>query len=103
MQTYQPSLIARNDTLLGVCEAIGEDFGFNPTWLRAAFAVMVFFNLVLAAGIYLAAGAVVLLTRRLYPSPRRLMVVPQEAAVEQLTPVPVSEEESEGPVLLAAA
>ncbi|OJY71600.1 MAG: hypothetical protein BGP16_13440 [Sphingobium sp. 66-54] len=100
MQIYQPSLIARNDTLLGVCAAIGEDFGFNPIWLRAAFAVVVFFNLVLAVGIYLAMGAVVLLTRWLYPKPRRLMVVPQAvAAAENIE----GEGESEDLVLLAAA
>ncbi|HZV19673.1 MAG TPA: PspC domain-containing protein [Sphingobium sp.] len=104
MQTYQPSLIARNDTLLGVCEAIGEDFGFNPIWLRAAFAVTVFFNLFLAVGIYLAVGVVVLFTRRLHPSPRRLVVVPQVGAVEQ----PALEHtegdgENEDRVLLAAA
>lgn len=104
MQTYQPSLLARNDTLLGVCAAIGEDFGFNPTWLRAAFAVMVFFNLVLAAGIYLAVGAVVLLTRRLYPKPRRLMAVPQTAAAaDDIGREDAAEEGGEAPVLLAAA
>jgi len=101
MQTYQPSLIARNDTLLGICAAIGEDFGFNPTWLRAAFAVMVFFNLFLAVGIYLAVGAVVLLIRRLYPSPRRLMVVPRNMTVAD--DIRGEEEESKDLVLLAAA
>jgi len=103
MQSYQPSLIARNDTLLGVCAAIGEDFGFNPTWLRAAFAVMVFFNLFLAVGSYLAVGAVVALSRRFYPSPRRLMVVPQGAPADEAAPVPAAREEGEGVVLLAAA
>jgi phage shock protein PspC (stress-responsive transcriptional regulator) len=85
MQTYQPSLIARSDTLLGVCAAIGEDFGFSPIWLRAAFAVTVFFNLFLAIGLYFAVGVIVLLTRRLYPSPRKQLVMapatsPMEAA-----------------------
>ena len=28
------SIIARDDTLLGVCFALGEDFGFNPVYLR---------------------------------------------------------------------
>ena len=32
-QTYTP-LPLRAHTILGVCEAIGEDFGFNPAWLR---------------------------------------------------------------------
>ncbi|HWJ69810.1 MAG TPA: PspC domain-containing protein [Sphingobium sp.] len=89
MQTYQPSLIARSDTLLGVCAAIGEDFGFNPIWLRAGFAVTVFFNLFLAIGLYLALGALVLLTRRLYPSPRRqLAVAPAAVPMPEAAPAP---------------
>lgn len=87
MQTYQPSLIARSDTLLGVCAAIGEDFGFNPTWLRIVFALMVFFNLFLAIGIYCAAGAVVLLTRLIYRSPRKLLVAAPPAVVVEDAPV----------------
>lgn len=78
MQTYQPSLIARHDTLLGVCEALGEDLGFNPLWLRAAFAAMVFFNLGAAVAIYLGAGLVVLASRLIYRSRRKPM--PQPAA-----------------------
>jgi phage shock protein PspC (stress-responsive transcriptional regulator) len=26
----QPSLIARDETFLGVCAGLGEDFGINP-------------------------------------------------------------------------
>ena len=65
MQTYQPSNFARNDTLLGVCQSIGEDLGFNPLYLRVVLATLVFFNLGAAVGIYLAMGAVVLATRLL--------------------------------------
>ena len=36
MQTTQTSLIARDDTFLGVCQALGDDLGFNPLWLRLA-------------------------------------------------------------------
>lgn len=74
MQTYQPSLVARNDTLLGVCEAIGEDLGVNPTWLRVAFATLVFFNLTAAVALYLAAGAIVLASRLLFKAPRKVAV-----------------------------
>lgn len=100
MQTYQPSLIARNDTLLGVCAALGEDFGFNPIWLRASFAVVVFFNLFLAVGVYLAVGVVVALVRRLHPSPRKLMLVPSAESETEATPADQGEEQG---VLLAAA
>ena len=30
----QVALPLRSHTILGVCEAIGEDFGFNPVFLR---------------------------------------------------------------------
>ena len=41
--TNQTPLPLRNDTILGVCEAIGQDFGFNPLWLRLAFIAPIFF------------------------------------------------------------
>ena len=67
----QPSLIARDDTILGICEALGEDFGFNPLWLRVAFAVTLLINPVAVVATYFACGAVVLLTRMIAPNPRR--------------------------------
>src|SRR5689334_17933083 len=39
-ENYVP-LPLRSHTILGVCEAIGEDFGFNPTFLRVILAAMV--------------------------------------------------------------
>ena len=38
MHAAQPSLFRRPDTFFGVCEALGEDFGFNPIFLRVTFA-----------------------------------------------------------------
>ena len=40
-QENQVALPLRSHTILGVCEAIGEDFGFNPTFLRVPLAAMV--------------------------------------------------------------
>lgn len=101
MQTYEPSLIARPDTLLGVCEAIGTDLGFNPLYLRAGLAIVVFFNLALAVGIYLAAGVVVALSRWAYPSPRKLMVAQQAAPTADVAQVRA--ENDQDALLLAAA
>ncbi len=101
MQTTQPSLIARPDTLLGVCEAIGTDLGFNPTYLRVALATVVFFNLGLAVGIYLAAGVVVALTRWAYPAPRKVAVATQAAPIVEVAPAEAQNDRHE--VLLAAA
>ena len=35
---------ARKDNLLGICHAIGEDFGFNPIFLRIPLAVGIIFS-----------------------------------------------------------
>jgi phage shock protein C len=60
-------LVGRNDTILGVCEAIGQDFGFHPNWLRVALAALVYFNPVAVIGGYLALGLVVAITRWVAP------------------------------------
>ena len=65
----EPALPLRNDTILGVCQAIGEDFGFNPLWLRLAFAALFYLDPLLVTGTYLALGAGVALARWLYPVP----------------------------------
>ena len=77
MQSSQPSVIARDHTLFGVCEALGEDFGFNPILLRIPFAVMLLWNPTVVVCTYVALGVIVLLTRLVAPNPRR-------AAAEQV-------------------
>ena len=68
------SLIARDDTLLGVCAAIAEDFGFNPVLLRLLFGVGMLFNPVAAVAAYAAAGALVAVSRWLVPEPRAVAI-----------------------------
>ena len=75
------NLFTRDDTLLGVCEALGQDFGFNPLWLRLAFTLAVFWNPVAAIGVYLALGTAVLLSRLIFPDPR-LAAQPEAELVE---------------------
>lgn len=70
MQNSQQSLITRDDTLFGVCAALGEDLGFNPNYLRITFGVLLLWNPTVVVGAYVAAGAVVLLSRLLFPIPR---------------------------------
>ena len=72
MQYPEPNVFwGRDDTALGVCAAIGEDFGFNPMFLRVAFAAFLFFNPIAAVGLYLGLGVLVLISRLLAPNPRR--------------------------------
>jgi phage shock protein C len=67
-QENQIALPLRNHTILGVCEGIGEDFGFNPIFLRIPLAAMVIVNPLWAFGAYFALGAVVLASRLLFPN-----------------------------------
>jgi len=69
-QENQVALPLRSHTILGVCEAIGEDFGFNPTFLRIPFAATVLYSPIWAIGTYLALGLVVLASRMLFPKPK---------------------------------
>lgn len=62
-QTNQPS----QQNLFGICARVGEDFGFNPLWLRLAFASALIFDPVVVIGSYFALGALVLLSRVLFP------------------------------------
>jgi phage shock protein PspC (stress-responsive transcriptional regulator) len=65
----EPALPFRSDTILGVCEALGQDLGIRPLFLRLAFAGLFYFNPLMVIGSYLALGAGVALARWLYPVP----------------------------------
>jgi phage shock protein PspC (stress-responsive transcriptional regulator) len=82
-QVNQVALPLRSHTILGVCEAIGEDFGFNPTFLRIPFAAIVLYSPLLAVGAYLALGVVVLASRLLAPAPKAAPQVQVEEPVEE--------------------
>lgn len=66
-QEKNVALPLRSHTIFGVCEALGEDFGFNPIFLRIPFAVMVLWSPTIAIGAYLAVGVAVLASRLLFP------------------------------------
>ena len=69
-QENQVALPLRSHTIFGVCEAIGEDFGFNPTFLRVPLAAMVLWSPLWAVVAYLALGVVVLGSRLVFPAPK---------------------------------
>lgn len=70
MPAVHPSLFNRPDTLLGVCEGVGQDFGFNPTILRVVLAAVILWNPYVAIGTYFALGVFVLASRLLFPDVR---------------------------------
>src|SRR3546814_14849906 len=43
MDSETTNLFRRRDTFFGICEAVGQDFGFNPLFLRLAFIAPLFF------------------------------------------------------------
>ena len=66
-QEDQVALPLRSHNILGVCEAIGEDFGFNPVLLRVPFAASVLVSPIWAIVGYFALGAIVLASRLIAP------------------------------------
>ena len=66
-QDNQVALPLRSHTILGVCEGLGEDFGFNPVFLRIPLAASVIWNPLIAIGTYFALGLVVLVSRLVFP------------------------------------
>ena len=64
---FRHNVAMRNDTIFGVCEALGRDLGFNPNFLRVPLAAGIIFAPVAMVAIYLALGAVVFVSRTFFP------------------------------------
>lgn len=94
MQQVETAIFARDDTFFGVCQALGEDFGFPPNLLRVAMAVALFWNPVAVIAFYVGAGLVVALTRWLVPNPR----MPQPAEPEAEPQVEMEPEQQQLPL-----
>ena len=62
-------LFNRPDTMFGICEGIGEDFGFHPNWLRVALGTGLLWNPPAMVAIYAALGLLVFASRWLVPVP----------------------------------
>jgi phage shock protein PspC (stress-responsive transcriptional regulator) len=72
MSAYQTQSDApvRKDNLLGICHAIGEDFGFNPIFLRIPLAAMIIVSAKWTLIAYAAMGVAVLASRLLIRKPK---------------------------------
>ena len=62
--------LARPDSLFGICQAAGEQLGFNPVYLRIALIGLLFFGPLYMIGAYLGLGIVVGASFLLFPKPR---------------------------------
>jgi phage shock protein C len=69
MRFPKPTLLTRDDTILGVCQALGEDFGFNPFLLRAALGASLLWNPVAIVSGYVAAAVLIGVIRAIFPNP----------------------------------
>lgn len=81
MTDVPANVLTREDTLLGVCQAIGDDFGFNPLWLRIAFAACLYWNPAVVVGTYLGLGIIVGISRLVIRNPRPVRAEPEAPAV----------------------
>jgi phage shock protein PspC (stress-responsive transcriptional regulator) len=61
--------VARDDTLLGACYAVGEKLGINPLCLRLLFAFAILWSPAVALTAYAALTAIVTLSRCMAPDP----------------------------------
>ncbi len=103
MENGTTNLFRRRDTFFGICEAVGQDFGFNPLWLRLAFIAPLFFLPVQTFIAYFALGAVVLLSRLLFPNKTaEAAAQPLPAVAGDSAPVQQAVGEKAGELALAA-
>jgi phage shock protein C len=109
MQASNPSVLFREDTMFGVCQALGDDFGFNPIYLRVAFAVPVLFSPLWTFAAYAGLGVLVLLSRLLVPARPRTWTLRSAAASavslfrrEEVTAEPAQTAAEPEPMPLAA-
>ena len=88
--TNQTPLPLRNDTILGVCEAIGQDFRVNPLWLRLAFVATIFFAPTAGIATYLGLGVIVAATRYFAPNKPASQQLVDAKAVEVVEDLPMA-------------
>jgi phage shock protein C len=101
MQATQSNTLFREDTMLGVCEALGQDFGFNPIFLRIGLGVSLLWNPVAVIGVYLGLGVIVALSRLAVPNtPHRWFRRKPAAPVQDAAPETIDDQLPE--VALAA-
>lgn len=93
MQSNKGNLFTRDDTFFGVCEGLGEDLGIPATLFRLAFALGFFFAPVPVVIAYLAVGALVLISRLVFPDPRSRTPGPVAAPAVQPEPAPAAPED----------
>ena len=80
----------RGDTFLGVCEAMGQDTRIPADLFRIAFAALFFWSMGLALAVYLGLGAVIAVSRWLFPTTRTVASAPAQETAEEADEEPLS-------------
>ena len=86
MENETTNLFRRRDTFFGICEAVGQDFGFNPLHLRLAFIAPLFFFPVQSFAAYFGLGLVVLASRLIFPAKASAPAQPVPSVSESPAP-----------------
>lgn len=95
------NLLTREDTLFGVCQALGDDFGFNPLYLRVALAVALIPAPVAVLSFYAMAAVAVAVSRLIVREPRPAFAL--ASAGEPAAPAQVEGDNDAAPELAQAA
>ena len=85
MQASHENVFMRDDTFFGVCQAIGDDFGIHPNWLRLGLGVSLLISPPAVIATYVGAGVLVLTSRLIIPVRSRKARL---AAAAAATPTP---------------
>lgn len=101
MEQENTNLFRRRDTFFGICEAVGQDFGFNPLYLRLAFIAPLFFLPVQTFTAYFGLGLIVLASRLLFPAGRAAAALPALPVAEPATETEKTPEKTEAFALAA--
>ncbi|HEV2818107.1 MAG TPA: PspC domain-containing protein [Allosphingosinicella sp.] len=97
------NVFMREDTFFGVCQALGEDFGFNPLWLRLAFALSLYWNPTGILATYAALGVIVLISRLVVRNPRPAVARASAGEPAAAAAPPAADNEVEAEPLAVAA
>lgn len=74
------------DNLFGICARLGEDFGFNPLYLRVLFGMTLIFAPVVVLSTYFGLGALVLISRLVFPKQKHMAASQPVAVIEPAAP-----------------
>lgn len=91
--TIKPPISKRAEPIFGVCEALGDDFGINPHWIRAAIVPLLIWQPLWTFAGYALVGLIVLASRLVFPDVQEAQVaVPAVSEPETANDVSVEEQ-----------